>query len=308
VRRRRAVGPLPLDARRDPDHDREVRSAATSATSDSTPADGRDHVPSTLVVPLDGSDYAARAMPVARDFAARFDAEVVVVTTPHSIDRSTWGELPAWLAELVAAPAAVPVRGVVADTMEPADAVLAELAARPDAAVCMATHARGALGSGALGNVAREIVDRAGAAVVLVGRHCQVERPAQGPVVVAHDGSHAADAVLAPARAWALGCGLALVLVHAHHPLDAATPTHPDAVFDDACRTLGPDTRLEIVSASFAAGAIRDLAHELDASLIALATHGHSGAAAVSMGRVASWVIRESGCPVLAVRPTDLRG
>jgi nucleotide-binding universal stress UspA family protein len=98
-----------------------------------------------------------------------------------------------------------------------------------------------------------------------------------------------------------------LVLVHAYQALDAAS-ARPDAVLEDACRHLGPSARLEVVAASFAAGAIRDLAHELDASLLALATHGQTGAAAVPMGRVASWVTRESPCPVLAVRPTRLAG
>ena len=271
-------------------------------------ADPPVSVPNALVVPLDGSDFAVRAVPVARRFAGCFGGQVVAITTPRSIDRSTWDETPAWLATLVAEPSDVPVRAVVAATTEPADAVVAEVSAHPGAAVCMATHARGAIASGALGNVAQDIVRRVGVPVLLVGHHCEIDTRVRGPIVVAHDGSAAADAVLAPARAWAHACDVPLVLVYVYHPLDAVTPTHPDAVFEDACRRLGPSARLEVVAASFPAGAIRDLAHELDASLIALATHGHTGAAAVSMGRVASWVTRESACPVLVVRPPTLSG
>jgi nucleotide-binding universal stress UspA family protein len=270
--------------------------------------DGSAKVPNTLVVPLDGSDFAVRAVPVARRFAAAFGGEVVAVTTRHSIERSARDETPAWLAALVTEPSDVPLRAVVAPTTEPGDAVVAEVAAHPGAAVCMATHARGAIVSGALGNVAQDIVRRAGVPVLLVGRHCAIDNPTRGPVVVAHDGSAAADAVLAPARAWAHACDVPLVLVYAYHPLDAATPVRPDAVLEDACDRLGPSARLEVVAASFAAGAIRDLAHELDASLVALATHGRTGAASVSMGRVASWVTRESSCPVLVVRPPALTG
>lgn len=272
-------------------------------------ADARTaEVPRTLIVPVDGSDFAARAMPVARGFAARFGADVVALTTPHSLERATWTETPAWLRALVAEPSPVPVRSVVADTMEATDAVVAEVAAHPATAVCMATHARGTVGSTALGNVAQEVVRRVGTPVLLVGRHCRVdEEPAGGPIVVAHDGSTAADAVLGAARTWARACDVPLVLLHVYHPLDTASPARPDAVLD-ACRRLGPSTRLEVAAASFSAGAIRDLAHELDASAIAMATHGRTGAAAVSMGRVASWVTRESACPVLVVRPTDLSG
>jgi nucleotide-binding universal stress UspA family protein len=276
-----------------------------TATPDPVSADG-DNAPRTLVVPLDGSDFAARAVPVARWFARAFGAEVVALTTPHSIDPSTRDETPAWLGALIAEPSDVPVRASVAATVDVADAVVAELAAHPDAAVCMTTH--GAIGSGVLGNVAQEILRRADVPVLLVGRHCATDQVARGPVVVSHDGSAAADAVLAPARAWAHACDVPLVLVHAYHPLDAASSSRPDAVLDEARRRLGPSARLEVVATSFAAGAIRDVAHELGATLVALATHGHTGSAAVSMGRVASWVTRESPCPVLVVRPATLSG
>jgi nucleotide-binding universal stress UspA family protein len=280
----------------------------TRVTSDSGPADVGASVPTSFVVPVDGSDFASRAVTVARRYATTFGGDVVVVTTPHTIDRSTWKEVPAWLAALTSEPSEVPVSSVVACTTKPAEAIVAEVEARPGSAVCMGTHARGPIGSGALGNVAQQVLRRVDGPVLLLGRHCEVDRPARGPIVVAHDGSPAADAILAPVRAWAHACNVPLVLVHAYHPLDVATPVHPDAALEDACRRLGPGARLEVVPSSFAAGAIREYAHEVDASLIALATHGHTGAGALAMGRVASWVTRESPCPVLVVRPTGLAG
>jgi nucleotide-binding universal stress UspA family protein len=51
------------------------------------------------------------------------------------------------------------------------------------------------------------------------------------------------------------------------------------------------------------ADAIVELANELDAALIAMATHGHSGLRHVLVGSVAEKVIRESGRPVLVVGP-----
>ena len=277
---------------------RTVREAPTAPADDAT-------VPTRLVVPLDGSDFAARAVPVACGFAARFGAEVVAVTTPQSLDARA-DETPAWLAELAAQPWDVPLRTVVALADDPATAVANQVAEGPGAAVCMATHARGPIGSTALGNVARDVLRRAGVPVLLVGRHCEVDGHRQGPMVVAHDGSAAADAVVAPARVWAAACGVPLVLVHVYHPLDAETPTNPAGAVLAARDHLGRDTRLEVVPGSFPAGVIRDLAHELDASAIAVGTHGHTGSAEVAMGRVASWVARESACPVLAVRSTTL--
>jgi len=88
-----------------------------------------------------------------------------------------------------------------------------------------------------------------------------------------------------------------------YHPLDTVTAADPTAAIRPALGVLGSSTRAEVVASSFAAGAIRDLAHEFDASMIALSTHGQRGLARVVMGSVASWVTRESPCPVLTVRP-----
>ena len=59
-------------------------------------------VPSALVVPLDGSDFAQRAVPVACRFAVAFDAEVVAVTTPQTIEEGAQLEPPTWLTALSA--------------------------------------------------------------------------------------------------------------------------------------------------------------------------------------------------------------
>ena len=125
--------------------------------------------------------------------------------------------------------------------------------------------------------------------------------------MVAHDGSAAADAVLPAARGWAHTCGLPVVLVYAYHPLDVPSAEHPLDAVRPALEFLGRSTTVEVVASSFPAGAIRNLAHELDASLVALGTHGRTGAASVVMGSVANWVTRESPCPVLVARPRELR-
>jgi len=276
----------------------------TATDRPARPAPALGATPKRLVVPLDGSDFATRAVPVACRFAAAFGAEVVALTTPQSLDAAS--DTPAWMADLAASTWDAPLRTVVALAGDPATAVADHVADRSGAAVCMATHARGAIGSTALGNVAQDVLRRAAVPVLLVGRHCEVDVDRHGPFVVAHDGSRAADAVLAPARAWAAACGVPLVLVHVYHPLDREMPAHPEAALVAAADQLGAGTRMEVLAGSFPAGTIRDLAHELDASAIAVSTHGCTAAAEVAMGRVASWVARESASPVLAVRPTTL--
>ena len=160
-------------------------------------------VPSALVVPLDGSDFAQRAVPVACRFALAFDAEIVAVTTPQTIDEPHSSTRRPGCTALTDSTPDVRIRTVVSAADDPAHAVAEVVARTEGAAVCMATHARGAIGSAALGNIAQRVLREVATPVLLVGRHCAIDDADHGPMVVAHDGSPAADAVLAPALAWA---------------------------------------------------------------------------------------------------------
>jgi nucleotide-binding universal stress UspA family protein len=263
--------------------------------------------PATFLVPLDGTDFSLRAVPVAERFAAAFDADLHAFTTPQTLDASERAAMPTWLESLVAETTYPRFRASVVEGDDPALAVVEQVGASPRSVVCMATHARGPIGSVALGNVASQVLRQIDVPVLLVGPHCAENAPRHGPMLVAHDGSVAADAVLAPARAWAHACGLPIVLVHVYHPLDVPTAEHPLDAIRPAFDFLGRETTVEVVASSFPAGAIRDLAHELDASVVALGTHGRTRAASVVMGSVAVWVTRESPCPTLVVRPRDPR-
>ena len=261
-------------------------------------------LPSTFIVPLDGSDFSLRAIPVARRFATAFAAELHACTTPQALDERSGSTMPAWLKSVVADTTDPRFTASVVDGDDPARGVAELVAATPGSAVCMATHARGPIGSTVLGHVARRVLLEVAAPVLLVGRHCADSPPVHGPLLVAHDGSVAADAVLPAARAWAHAAGLPLVLVHAHHPLDVPTAEHPLDAVGPALEFLGRDATVRVVASSFPAGAIRDLAQDLGASLVALGTHGYTGAASVAMGSVATRVTRESPCPTLVARRT----
>lgn len=68
-------------------------------------------------------------------------------------------------------------------------------------------------------------------------------------------------------------------------------------------RQKGLDVECLILRASRVGGAIVDYAagHEVD--LIALATHGRSGLGRLVFGSVAEFVLRESGLPILLIKP-----
>ena len=70
-----------------------------SATADATPAaETRADVPSSLVVPLDGTEFGLRGLTVALRLATVFGADLVAVTAHPG---ATGPTAPAWLAALV---------------------------------------------------------------------------------------------------------------------------------------------------------------------------------------------------------------
>jgi nucleotide-binding universal stress UspA family protein len=268
-----------------------------------------DNAPKSVLVPLDGSDVAARALPVGCRLAAGFDADLILMTTTQT-RRDDRMVRPVWLDDAAARVSGARVRTEFVDE-HPADAAIRTAAqAAPDAAVCMATHGRGALGTAILGSVAQDVVRCVERPVVLVGPHVDDWAGLEQPMIVCHDGSPSASAVLPVAAAWAKGLGIPVVVVNVFHPLDlesAHTPTAAvDPVMDELRRDVD-DVDLRIYRDSYPVGVILELARTLPASLVALSTHGRTGLARITLGSVAASAVHASPCPVLLVRPPDLR-
>ena len=271
-------------------------------------ADAITSVPRTFVVPLDGSDFAARAIPIAAELGARLDAGLVLATVPTTLDAAARAVRPGWLEDAARGVRSARVEVAVVDTDDPAAGVVGLLRDRGDAGLVMATHGRGVLGAAALGGVAQEIVRVAGAPVLLVGRACDEHPGWRGPVLVCHDGSAAAGAALAPAQAWAAALGVPIEAVHVFHPLDVSISDASAAAIDATRGVLGPDVRSHVLRSYRPADAIHDVAEEVGASLVVMSTHGRTGLARVALGSVTTAVVRTSLCPVLVNRPPVLVG
>ena len=263
-------------------------------------------VPRTFVVPLDGSDFAARAIPIAAELGARFDAGLVLATVPTTLDSEARAVLPRWLDDAASAVRTARVEVAVVDADDPAAGVVGLLRDRRDAGLVMATHGRGVLGTAALGGVAQEIVRVAGVPVLLVGRACDEHPGWRGPVLVCHDGSAAASAALTPAQVWAAALGVPIEVVHVFHPLDVSIAEASAAAIDTTRAVLGPDVRSHVLRSYRPADAIHDVAEEVGAALLVMSTHGRTGLARVALGSVTTEVIRTSLCPVLVNRPPVL--
>ena len=265
-----------------------------------------DSIPKTIVVPLDGSHFALRAVSVAADLAGSFDADLVLMTTPLTDDKELRSSPPLWLAEAATGSGYARVQTVVAQD-DHAGAAVAELVGlSPDAAVCMSTHGHGRIVSSALGSVAGDVVRRVDAPVVLLGPDFVDAPNANGWMVVAHDGSASADAILTPARTWARALGLLVTVVHVLHPLDVEGAQAPTTDVDHVVDFFGEGTVVRVVRSSYPAGAIRDVIDDVRPLLVAMSTHGRTGLARITLGSVATDVVRTCPRPVLVCRPPSL--
>src|SRR5262249_30567675 len=117
-----------------------------------------------------------------------------------------------------------------------------------------------------------------------------------------------------------LACALArdygahLVVLHVVSPptvvfTEGAVPPDMDLIVTDAKARLdqlkAPDQNLTFerrIAQGQAVESILRAIHELDADLVVLGTHGHTGLKRLLMGSVAEQVLRKAPCPVLTVK------
>jgi nucleotide-binding universal stress UspA family protein len=257
-------------------------------------------LPDRFVVPLDGSEFALRAVTFADEWAAELDAEIELMTTPHTTDREARTVAPCWLVEATHGVSGSKVGWRYIDADDPVAAILETTQERPQTWLCMATHGRGAVLGAALGHVADQVVRTLAVPAMLIGPHCEATR--RGPVMVCHDGSRLADAVLDVASAWATSMGAPIRLVHAIHSLDVETPHATPPEVKAAATRLGTDPL--VCRGPSPAAALLDAADELQPSIVAITTHGRSGIARIALGSVATKIVARSSCPSLVVRPS----
>lgn len=271
--------------------------------------------PPTVLVPLDGTQRATVALPVARVFADLAGA------TPHIVH----------VGERMAHPGAV--AGTLGLTPEQMHGCVLDLAAGPPAArivelagelrsvfIVLCTHTASDKTRGALGRVAEEVLRNAPCPVVLV----QPER-GSGPwelrtILLPHDGTPTTAAAVAPVVDLAVRAGAELVVLHVAAPR-ARSPAEPGTLgvpryvdqpqhewsnwtreFLARLRALShcpAGIRLRLVLGTGEPGAAIVSAAARGCHLAVLAWHGILDA---EHGATVKTVIRDAACPVLVLR------
>ena len=255
--------------------------------------------PRTIVVPLDGSHFAERALRVAQALANRTDAELVVMVAaaggPDDPQR--------YLDEVTHRSALERAERMVVTDLPAAEAICSVAGGTDDRVVCMTSHGRGGVRWAVLGSVAEDVVALSPRTVVLVGPHCREDWDAPAAdVLVAVDGSERSELVVVDARAWAEALRADVRAAIVIHPLDVPDAEHPEELvgpIQDRLRARGLDLEVAVLRASLPAGALADYATDVRASMIAMTAHARSGFARVALGSVTMGTVNLAPCPVL---------
>jgi nucleotide-binding universal stress UspA family protein len=260
-------------------------------------------MPKTLIVPVDGSVVAERALLVANVVAQRLEScEIVLVSVDVASDERHRQYVEGLVSRYAGGP--VTVRGEC-HSGDPAGVVARIGEREPDAAVCMTTHGRGRFGAPLLGSVATEVLRAVEIPVLLVGPQCHDAWWHEPAHLVACWAGDSSDAVLDPACAWADELGMELSLLCVFHPLDVASAVDQDAQFAPALARIDRrhcDAPTIALREEVPALTIATYAGTLPATIVALTTRAREGIDRMVLGSVALDVVRHSPCPVLAVR------
>jgi nucleotide-binding universal stress UspA family protein len=295
-----------------------------------------------ILVPLGGSPLAECALPPAVALARAAGARLRLVRASLVRNPPEAGTAEAQICEherayLESLARRLAAQGVEAEPElrfgDASDAIVEVAGARRADLLVMATHGRGGLGRLLFGSVAAGVLGRAPGPLLLV--RAATARPDGAPfgatprLLVPLDGSAFAEEALPAASALAaiLNGELVLVRVTAQDdPVRDAAPVdeagareHRDDVPDllpaaardylerVAVRLRQGGRRVQVeVRRGEPAEAIAGVARERGAALIAMATHGYTGAQRVLLGGVADAVARQIALPLLLVRPRAL--
>lgn len=258
-----------------------------------------------IVVPLDGSDTAARALTTAATLAAEYESSIAItaVVSPSFVPSMTEN------ARTQAAAAGIhyPIINLVVSARSPAVQLIEALDDEPTSLLCMATTGRSHLGQ-VLGSVAEEVLRARTGPFLLVGPQCDPDafKP-KGKLIVPIDGSETSLDILPLAAAWSIAYGLEPeVVIHADPDGD-----DPQPALDAAAAKLEADIERPVSSLAIqginAAEAVVARAKSSGAALIAMTTHGRTGLPRVVMGSITMDVVHNASCPVLVHRPLRLR-
>lgn len=270
---------------------------------------GSIETPTTVVVPLDGSEFAERAVPHAVDTAEAFGARLVLVGSHEEA-----GDIDAtrsYLRSCAVAHAHQEAECLVVTDRGAAAAITLVAGNDATAIVVMASHGRGAVRHLVLGSVAEQVLAEHAGPVLVVGPRAErgrTDHVTAGPVVLGIDEHETDDTRIAMAALWARARHARIELVSVVNPLRVHNPAaeEHDRVAARIDALAGPravTVRSHFIENHDPANELAVRADAIGADLIVVGTHSPTGAERLIAGNVAMRVVHLAGCPVLVVSP-----
>ena len=276
-----------------------------------------------IVVPLDGSALAERAISYASTLAWTLNGRLILFRAlSHGESKPEAEASLSRLSEELAA-GGVPAQTEV--VFGEAAAGIAEMAeAERNSLIVMSTHGRSGLGRWLYGSVADEVLHHAGVPVILVSLGCDRAWPLDRPlrVLAPVDGSELSEQALASISQLAGSLRAELTLLHVLGPPVYASadtlaerPANLESAVEAAAtylkelgrRTQPGATPPEVrVLVGHPSSAIASTARRENADLVAMATHGSGGFNRTRLGSVATITVQQASVPTLLLSPTML--
>ena len=288
-----------------------------------------------VLVPLDGSELAEKALSYARALATGSSTILLVRATgcypmedaPAEEQLELFKQAELALAETVQR---LDMTGLTAIPHvyggDPAAAILKVASVHGADLIAMSTHGRGGLGRWAFGSVAERVLHQATCPILLISPYCERSWPEDrgGTVIVAVDGSPFAEQAIDSATQLAKALGATITLVQVVEPpnpeLQSGLAVQPESPPLSVVEASAPylerliskveskgATATAEVGFGHPATTIARLAREKQVDAIVMATHGRTGLAHGLMGSVALGVVQRADVPLLLVRPTVAR-
>jgi nucleotide-binding universal stress UspA family protein len=284
----------------------------------------------TILVPLDGSSLAERALPFGIFLAQSSGARILLLRAIGAPAFAIGDPIPRISQEMRAADnylssiATTVTRPTVVEaatfTGNAADAIVEEINLRQVDLVVMSTHGRSGFGRWVYGSVADAVVRRGACPTILVpamARDWPDDRPLR--ILVPLDGSELSGQILPPVADLADLLDVSIIVLRVvEPPTRAIADSSTDVADDPAAESAAARVDLEIVADGLRAGGkavrvatavgspaetIARTALDERADLIAMSTHGCGGLTRLLLGSVTTDVIRRASGPILIVRP-----
>lgn len=271
--------------------------------------------PSQIIVPLAWTPRSMSAVRVAQVLSPKLGSPVhlvsVIPSDAEGAERHRQLQSLAQEHGLLDAELTVPV--VAADQPSVADPdgpLMLMIRQNPDAMLCLATHARGAIGDVIIGSVANEVLYQSQRPVVLTGP--QFSADWQGPIetlMVCLDGSETAESILAPAAEMAVKTGASLMLLQVLDPHSGNAVLNADVSESGYLQSLASEVRKtyhltadwDVLHGESPANAIAQYAASFPNTMLAMTTHGRTGFEKLSYGSVMRDLLHRVHCPVFAL-------